>query len=304
VKPRATTLLLALCALLALPAFAPAAAAADKGGERGGSLLYVQESAGGSVQRLDSGGFRLRLTGISARVWSFTDRPRRRAGSEGLTDFVGQWGANGFVADPPNAALVLDRGPRSRDVALLTLSHPRYDRGHKALTYRATPLREDAGALASFARRGDPVRAGEFGAASLFVDDGGGAAFTPITLTVTGVTPGQTISVRAAPVAGGRVAWSLGGTYGSGLQFDGWGIPVNSFTLSRSSLSLATGTSSGGETVAFSASLSLEYEETQGVYLTSVSGPGIEITATLPTPSGPESLLLGPNPTLFARLVP
>ncbi len=290
--------MLALCGLLALPAFAPAAEAAPgEGAGSGGSLLYVQASAGGSVQRLSSGAFRLRLTGVAPHVSTFTDRPRRRAGSEGLAGFVGQWRENGFAADPPNAALVLDRAPRSRDVALLTLSHPRYDHGRETLTYRATPLRgADAGALASFARRGDPVRQGAFGAASLFVDDGG-AAFTQVTFEVYGASP--TISLRATPVQGGRVAWSLGppGSSQYGLRING-AIQLTSFNLSESTLTLTT----EGETLGFTASLSLELEGTQTVNLTAVADPGTVITATIPTQQGPETQQLGPSPTFFGGL--
>lgn len=304
VKRRTTKLLLALCALLAVPALSPAAEAAPgktKGEAKGGSLLYVQESDGGSVQRLASGAFRLRLTGVSPRVSTFTDRPRRHAGSESLRGFVGQWRANGFAADPPNAALVLDRAPHSRDVALLTLSRPRYDRGREVLTYRATPLRgADAGALASFARRGDPVRAGEFGAASLFVDDGG-AGFAQITLTFDGATAGQTISFRAAPADGGRVAWSLGppgwGQYG--LQVDG-SIPLNAFSLRGSTLNLTT--ASEGGTLGFNVSLALELEATDSVSLSVTGDAEAAITATVLTPDGPETQQLGSTPTLFDDL--
>jgi hypothetical protein len=108
-KPSAAKLLIAL---LGLAVFAPTAAAAPAGGGHAeGSLLYLQETAGGSIQRLGAGAYRLRLTGVSPRVTTFTDRPRRRAGRQGLEGFVGSWKANGFAADPPNAALVLDHAP-------------------------------------------------------------------------------------------------------------------------------------------------------------------------------------------------
>jgi hypothetical protein len=297
VKRRTTKLLLALCALLALPALSPAAEAAPAKSEKGGSLLYVQESDGGTLQRLDSGGFRLRLSGVSPRVSTFTDRPRRRAGSERLRGFVGQWQANGFAADPPNAALVLDRAPRSRDVALLTLSHPHYDRGRETLSYRVTPLRgADAGALASFARRGDPLRPGEFGAASLFVDDGG-AEFTEVTFEVNGASP--TISLRAAPAQGGRVAWSLGppGSSQFGLQING-SVQLTSFDLNESALTLTT----EGETLGFTASLGLELEGTQSAYLSAAAAPGTVITATTATANGLETQQLGSSPTFFGGL--
>lgn len=181
-KPFATRFLILCGAFIGLGVFATtAAAAAPTGGHPKGPLLYVQQTSGGSIVRIGPGAYRLRLTGVSPRVTTFTDRPRRRAGSQGIEGFVHKWGANGFGADPPNAALVSDHAPASRDVALLTLSHPRYDRATQTLTYRVAPLHGRDPALASFAGRADPLSAGELGSASLFVDDGGG---DPDTITV------------------------------------------------------------------------------------------------------------------------
>lgn len=288
-------LLLALCALAALPACVPTAEAAAPRG----SLLYVQESSGGSVTRLGAGAFRLRLTGVSPRVSTFTDRPRRQAGSERLPHFLGRWRANGFAADPPNAALVLDRAPRSRDVALLTLSRPRYDRRHQTLTYRALPLHgEDAGALASFARRGDPVRAGEFGAASLFVDDGGGAEYSEVFLNIVNPEPGATISIGVSSAAG-RAAWSLGapGRSGFGLRVEG-GVQVSALAVLERTLSLTI----PGGAPGFSVSLPVEYEGTESIALTSTAGSGTTVTATLLTVEGPVTQLLGSTPVEFDAL--
>src|SRR4051812_44241822 len=117
-KALASKLLIVCGALLGLAIFASTAAAAPgKGGHPEGSLLYVQQTSETSIERLGHGAYRLRLTGVSPRISTFTDRPQRRAGIQGLDGFVKSWEGNGFAADPPNAALVLDHAPASRDVA-------------------------------------------------------------------------------------------------------------------------------------------------------------------------------------------
>ena len=144
--------------LAAVPAGAaqgatPAAAQASP------SLLFVQEVDGGRLVREKGGRYRLRLRGVSRVVSSFTDRPARRAGKQALGRFVDSWPAYGFSEDPPNAALVLRGAPASRDIAMLTLSHPRLDRRRGVLTYRARPLRGRVGdGLAGFARKRDRLR--------------------------------------------------------------------------------------------------------------------------------------------------
>ncbi|MDO8187791.1 hypothetical protein Q5424_25890 [Conexibacter sp. JD483] len=149
-------------------ALLPAAAtAAPAGGE-----LFTLTSGGGSVTRR-GGSYELRLDAPSARVTGFSDRPQRVATSETLRRFVAGWKARGFAADPPNAALVLDRAPRSRDTFVFELSRPRLGRGG-ALSFRARRLASrPAGGLRQLAKGADraaPPRT--FSGASLFVDAG------------------------------------------------------------------------------------------------------------------------------------
>lgn len=276
-KPSATKLLIVCGALLGLAVLATTAAAAPaRSGQAKGSLLYVQEGAGGSIERLGAGAYRLRLTGVSPRVTTFTDRPRRRAGRQGLKGFVGGWKANGFAADPPNAALVLDHAPASHDVALLTLSHPRYDRARRTLTYRATPLHGRDTALASFARRADPLRAADLGAASLFVDDGG--ALSTVVFNVFGEATTNTVQFLVSE--GG--AWSLGST--SALSIAGT-LSITQLYATGNALSLGL---PPGSSLAFTASIPIEDQGTAApvVEVTNVSGT---VTVTWPTDSGPQT---------------
>jgi hypothetical protein len=128
-----------------------------------GPRLYLQQVDGGSLRRA-KGGLELELTGVSPRVSTFTDRLRGGAGTERLGAFLGGWAKAGFAADPPQAALVLDHAPGSRDVSMLTLGRPHYDRRDHTLSFRVQALRGKATAvLAAFAGRGDPIRAGDFG---------------------------------------------------------------------------------------------------------------------------------------------
>jgi hypothetical protein len=223
---------LIVCAVVAGLAVcsASAGAASPSGDPPKAALLYVQQTAGGKIERIGPGAFRLQLTGISRRVSTFTDRPRRRAGSQGIESFVHQWGANGFAADPPNAALVLDHAPASRDVALLTLSNPRYNRARQTLTYRATPLHGGDPALASFARRADPISAGELGGASLFVDDGGGGGRVTITFNFQNTALTTTTSQILIT---GPASFGLGQT--AALSFSGT-ISFNSLYMTRDAL--------------------------------------------------------------------
>jgi len=288
-KSLATKLLIVCGALLGLAAFASTAAAAPAGsGHAKGSLLYVQETAGGSIERLGAGAYRLRLTGVSPLVTTFTDRPRRRAGRLGLESFVGSWKANGFAADPPNAALVLDHAPDSHDVALLTLSHPHYNRARQTLTYRATPLHGRDTALASFARRADPVRAADLGAASLFVDDGG--ALSTVSFTVSGVATSSTVQFR---VFGGAV-WSI--TSLSALSISGT-FSISNLYATGSVLSLGL---VPGSALNFGVSIPIEAPGTGApmVEVTNLSG---SITVAWPTDTGPQfqALVAGDPLTLY-----
>jgi hypothetical protein len=303
VKPHSTSILLPLCALLALAALVSFASAASAKPAGPASFLYVQQTDGGKLRHLAGGGFELELTGVSPRVSTFTDRPRRRAGSRRLRDFVGDWGKAGFAADPPNAALVLDDAPRSRDVAMLTLSNPRYDRRHHTLTYMVDPLREKgtgAGTLAGFAKRADRVRAGSFGSASLFVDNGAAqVGYAGITIEIAGAPAGQTIQLLASPV-GGRAGWAIpSSSRGFGaLQIAATQSTIPLTRLYSSPSEIVLETAPEDSTFGVQLNATLEAEGTDTVNLTAVGGYGATIVATWPTETGPQSQVLAPGDPL------
>lgn len=283
---------LALVAALALatPAAAssqPARAALSPAPPPTTSLLFVQETAGGTLTRVARGRYRLRLTGVARVVTTFTDRPGRRAGQEPLRRYVGRWAARGFASDPPNAALVLHDAPRRADVAMLTLSRPRYDARRRTLTYAARPLRGTvAGELAPLRRRADRIPArSRFGAASLFVDDAGAASiYQPITLQVSNAAPGQRISVVLTP-NGAPIGWSSGPAYGdaSGIQLvaQSGSLPLSQLEVNGTEATfLTTSSGGGGGTIAFSFSLYLVAgADVETFSLRSESDPGVEVAA-------------------------
>lgn len=291
-KPFATRFLILCGAFIGLGVFATtAAAAAPTGGHPKGPLLYVQQTSGGSILRVGPGAYRLRLTGVSPRVTTFTDRPRRRAGSQGIEGFVHKWEANGFGADPPNAALVSDHAPASRDVALLTLSHPRYDRATQTLTYRVAPLHGRDPALASFAGRADPLSAGELGSASLFVDDGGG---DPDTITVN-FQNAELTTTSLQIIIGGGGAFCLGRT--SALSMAG--------TISFDALYVTSGAMNfnvqSGTT--FNASVVIPVESQGSATTLAVTNFAGTVTVTWPTDTGLETqTMMSGDPTTLSGL--
>jgi hypothetical protein len=184
------------------------------------SLLFVQNASGGRIAHLHGDRFRLTLDGVTD-VDVFTDRPSRRASSESARSFVSRWRGRGFAADAPNAALEIAGAPRGHDVAVVTLSHPRYDGRRQTLSYDAVPLRGRVpSALSAFAKRRDPVRQLRFGRASLFVDDGSSTTVMPVTFSITGLQA-STAAALALQSGGVQFATSAPATRGSGLTVEG-----------------------------------------------------------------------------------
>jgi hypothetical protein len=164
----------------------PSAGAAPKPtpATRSGGNLYLLQTEGGSIS-----GSRLVLHGVQARVTSFTDRPRRSAGSPLTRNLAADWGSI-FGTVAPNAALEVQGASRGEDVALLELRAPRYDAATRTLTFSVRRLSHTGDpALKEFDRRADGDAVKKFGAASLFVDSGGEAA-VPVSVRFFGTTNG------------------------------------------------------------------------------------------------------------------
>lgn len=287
-------LAIAVLAAAALAAGASTASAAP-------SLLFVQQASGGTLTTSGSA-YRLTLRGVTS-VASFTDRPTRDAGSELAATFVRRWKARGFSADPPNAALVLDGAPRGRDLAILTLSRPRYSRRTRTLTFTARPLKGRAGgALAAFEARRDPIRVQRFGAASLFVDNASALVFQPIALQVSNAMPGQTVSVAVAP-NGPDVGLSSGPSLQNSstlsIVSQSGPLPLTQATLTPQSVVVQTSANVGAfSALSFSIRAYLVAEQgAETFYLRSASDPGIEVTAQL---GDAAAVIVNQTQTLFA----
>jgi hypothetical protein len=252
ISRRVGAFLIPLAGLAALAA-TPAAASAETH-----SLLFVQETSGGEVIRIGPSRYKVRLDGVSSQVTTFADRPARQAGQESARAFVARWGRRGFASDPPNAALVVHGAPASSDVMILTLSHPRYDRARRTLTYAARPLDDaPAGELAGLSERGDRMRARRFGAASLFIDDSGWTVAHRVVLNFKNVLPGHFAEVQLD--SGGDVAFatSTPSAPGAGLQFNAASVRINAFQVSPQTVAVALGAAPDGtlNPVDFSVSL-------------------------------------------------
>jgi hypothetical protein len=157
---------------------APSAGAAPSGGSDAptasapppnASVLGVIEAAKG---RFD--GRRLSLTKVQPNAVWFTDRPIRKAGTFDIDQllevlFTGD--------DPPNAALEFVTAPAERDVVIVELTRPRYDRTAGTLSFATTLVGADDvrarvrhPALRDFRSRADAKIPDHFGAVVAFVD--------------------------------------------------------------------------------------------------------------------------------------
>jgi hypothetical protein len=136
-----------------------------------GGTLYLLQGSAGTLER-SHGTLRLLLRGPNSKVTTFADRPARLGGTERLSTFVRNW-SRSFGRVPPNAALLIDHAPASRDVALLELRNPRYDGRRQTLSFAVKRLKETRNVhLRTFGRLADPTVAPRFGRFTLFVDNG------------------------------------------------------------------------------------------------------------------------------------
>lgn len=152
---------------VALLAFAIALLVAPAAQAKAPSILYAVD-AGRATVTAGHGATRVAMP-AAARVAWFTDRPGRRAGTTTLRVLASIWEASGFVADPPNAALLM-AGADGERVHVVTLTAPRVE--GRTVSFR---VRRIAGASAAGHRDRDRVVAGAYGRTALFVD----AAATP-----------------------------------------------------------------------------------------------------------------------------
>lgn len=141
----------------------------------GAALLGVLSAGGGTYA--DG---KLTLTDVDPRgVW-FTDRPARRAGTEGVDAFTKRFFGGG---DPPNAVVEVADAPASKNLAVVELSKPAYDAQAQTMTFAAKLVpaggsKAEVGArmakhpgIAEALTRQDGALPATFGAVTVFLDD-------------------------------------------------------------------------------------------------------------------------------------
>ena len=263
-------------------------------------FLFALSAPGARLTRV-RGGYRLRLERPHPGVVKFSDRPDRLAGSEALAAFVRNWRRNGFVTDPPNAAVVALGAPAGRDVLVLELRRPRLSGA--GLSFLARPVATTPAGLAPFASRADRPRALRLGPTSLFVDGapGAGVRYQPITIRFANVQPGQQLGVSLTG-NGSPVAFSNGPDFqdDSGIAITGLSgtIPVSRLSLSSSRVQLATSSEGGGVGLTGTLRAYLVAEgDADTLFLRSTADPGVELTAQIGD-SVPQ--VVNPSQTLFS----
>jgi hypothetical protein len=172
---RRTTLLVLGAALV----FALLAAFAARSGSSASkpasvSFLFSQDAAAGTLVGPDDQHLVLTLKPVRNWLTRFTDRPIHQAETVDLRDFLARWNAR-FAKHPPNGVLSfrVARDPYPRDM-VLELSHPRYDRAARTITYDARRIKRSTDTLAGTKHKRKPVVypiPARFESASLFIDN-------------------------------------------------------------------------------------------------------------------------------------
>jgi hypothetical protein len=137
------------------------------------SLLFVQSFQTGSIapKAGEDGTYTVSLERGLGQTIYFADRPDRAVGAFPTDAFLG-W--LGFTPDdPPNAALLVDKGSGETDFAVVELFNPVYDTANHNLTYDVQVL-EDWEQSVEISFQEEPADlaalAASFGAAHLFID--------------------------------------------------------------------------------------------------------------------------------------
>jgi hypothetical protein len=152
----------------------PAASPVAEGGA-GVAFMFVQTFGAGSIGPSESGDGLLLLTAdhLAGQTLYFSDRPERIVGMVSTEQFLGAGGTDEGIdftlTDPPNAALVL---PDDR-VLVVELIDPTYDPATGQVTYQLHALDDVAEVGLSLETESVSAAdaAGDFSAASLFIDD-------------------------------------------------------------------------------------------------------------------------------------
>lgn len=139
----------------------------------GPQMLFVQSFRSGTITPKEgSDRYELTLESGNGQTIYFSDRPDRVVGTNDTPDFLD---GLGFMEDnPPNAAVIVETGPDTRDIAVVELFSPIYDPLTQGVTYEVAFLdnwEESVEFGLTHAPGALPDEAVSFGAASLFIDD-------------------------------------------------------------------------------------------------------------------------------------
>jgi hypothetical protein len=142
------------------------------------SVLAVIDAERGALTAKGDGQYRVTLGGVTPRSVWFSDRPARGAGTFPITDTLERFFGSG--QEPPNAAIEIFEADDDRDVLVVEVSNPRYQRAKARLTFDAAVLDDTTGVLGTglttHAVRGDPRLPKRFDKVALFLDDSTGCS--------------------------------------------------------------------------------------------------------------------------------
>jgi hypothetical protein len=159
---RATAVL--VCGLVLAATSSTALAGAPK--PRKTDVLFVLEGQQAWTVGADDT-LELTIAGVDPNVLFFSDRPARTAGTVASTELFAGWEALDFRRDPPNAAVVMQDGPKGRRPTAVELGEPRYDDATATVTF---PLSALSGQESSWLRTLTQDRAATHGSIDLFID--------------------------------------------------------------------------------------------------------------------------------------
>jgi hypothetical protein len=143
----------------------------DAGSESPEEYLFIQSFQAGSLETLGDEPHRFTINlenGLGQTIY-FTDRPNRLVGAVPTDKFLDYLGFT--PANPPNAALVVERETGHTDIAVVELFNPAYDTDSRNLTYEITVL-DDWEKVVDLDFSHDPVEEppATFGTTHVFID--------------------------------------------------------------------------------------------------------------------------------------
>jgi microcystin-dependent protein len=161
--------LVAVAAMLAPPA--NAARHGIAGLPENESVLFAFSATSGRVAGTSGRRLQLVLDGVKdSGIW-FSDRPERDSGTVSTRRIVDDWSRLGFVADPPNAVLSVQRGRKSADTVAIELGRPRLSRSGDRIRVGAKLLRGPVRGVGRLNAKLDGRLQRTFEDATLFIDN-------------------------------------------------------------------------------------------------------------------------------------